>query len=72
MSHQFHRYGVDHRTLDCCLVRYANEGLAALADERSKPDRRPHQMASEVAARIVEMRRAHPGWGPCTILNKLR
>ncbi|MGI8520952.1 MAG: hypothetical protein ACR2MC_10195 [Actinomycetota bacterium] len=44
-------------------MRYANEGLAALADESSKQDRCPHQMAPEVEARIVEMRRAHPGLG---------
>ena len=34
----------------------------------SKPLSCPHQMAPEVEARIVEMRRAHPGWGPRTIL----
>ena len=66
------RYGIDRRTLHRWLVRYANEGLAALADKSSKPDRCPHQIAPEVEARIVEMRRAHPGWGPRTILNKLR
>ncbi len=66
------RYGVDRRTLHRWLVRYANEGLAALADRSSKPDRCPHQMTPEVEARIVEMRRSHPGWGPRTILNKLR
>src|SRR5918996_4747897 len=66
------RYGVDRRTLHRWLVRYANEGLAALADRSSKPDRCPHQMAPEIEARIVELRRSHPGWGPRTILNKLR
>ncbi len=66
------RYGVDRRTLHRWLVRYANEGLAALADKSSKPDRCPHQMAPEIEARIVELRRSHPGWGPRTILNKLR
>lgn len=66
------RYGVDRRTLHRWLVRYANDGLAALADKSSKPDRCPHQMAPEIEARIVEMRRSHPGWGPRTILNKLR
>jgi transposase InsO family protein len=66
------RYGVDRRTLHRWLVRYANEGLAALADKSSRPDRCPHQMAPEVEARIVELRRSHPGWGPRTILNKLR
>jgi len=66
------RYGIDRRTLHRWLVRYANEGLAALADRSSKPDRCPHQTVADVEARIVEMRRTHPGWGPRTILNKLR
>jgi len=66
------RYGVDRRTLHRWLVRYANDGLAALADKSSKPDRCPHQMVPEVEARVVELRRSHPGWGPRTILNKLR
>ena len=66
------RYGVDRRTLHRWLVRYTNEGLAALADKSSKPDRCPHQMAPKIEARIVELRRSHPGWGPRTILNKLR
>jgi transposase InsO family protein len=66
------RYGVDRRTLHRWLVRYANEGLAALADKSSKPDRCPHQTAPEIEARIVELRRSHPGWGPRTLLNKLR
>jgi transposase InsO family protein len=29
-------------------------------------------MAPEIEARIVELRRSHPGWGPRTILSKLR
>jgi transposase InsO family protein len=66
------RYGVDRRTLHRWLVRYANDGLGALADGSSRPDRCPHQMAPEVEARIVELRRSHPGWGPRTLLNKLR
>ena len=65
------RYGVDRRTLHRWLVRYGTEGLAALADKSSKPDRCPHQIAPEVEARIVELRRRQPGWGPRTILNKL-
>jgi transposase-like protein len=42
------RYGVDRRTLHRWLVRYANEGLAALADKSSKPDRCPHQIPARV------------------------
>ena len=66
------RYGVDRRTLHRWLVRYATDGLAALAAKSCKPDRCPHQMAPEIEARIVELRRRHPGWGPRTILSKLR
>jgi len=66
------RYGVNRRTLHRWLVRYASGGLGALADRSSKPDRCPHQITAEVEARIVSLRRAHPGWGPRTILNRLR
>lgn len=66
------RYGVDRRTVHRWLVRYASEGLGALADRSSRPDRCPHQIAPEIEARIVELRRAHPGWGPRTIGSKLR
>jgi transposase InsO family protein len=66
------RYGVDRRTVHRWLTRYANQGLGALADRSSRPDRCPHQIAPEIEARIVALRRAHPGWGPRTILSKLR
>jgi transposase InsO family protein len=66
------RYGIDRRTVHRWLVRYANEGLAALSDRSSRPERCPHQVAPEIEARIVALRRAHPGWGPRTILAKLR
>jgi len=66
------RYGVNRRTVHRWLLRYASGGLGALADRSSKPDRCPHQITAEVEARIVSLRRAHPGWGPRTILNRLR
>ncbi len=56
------RYGVDRRTVHRWLLRYANEGLGALADRSSRPDRCPHQVAPEIEARIAELRRFHPGW----------
>jgi transposase len=66
------RYGVDRRTVHRWLVRYATEGLGALSDRSSRPDRCPHQIAPEIEARIVALRRAHPGWGPRTIFARLR
>ena len=47
------RYRVDRRTVHRWLVRYANEGLGALADRSSRPDRCPHQTPPEVEAQIV-------------------
>jgi transposase InsO family protein len=66
------RYGVDRRTIYRWVTRYATEGIGALADRSSRPDRCPHQIAPEVEARIAALRTAHPGWGPRTILSKLR
>ena len=65
------RHGVDRRTLHRWLVRYANDGIGALAETSSKPDRCPHQLAAVVEARIISMRTTQPGWGPRTILSKL-
>jgi len=62
------RQGVARQTVHEWLRRYAADGLGGLADHSSKPLSCPHQMAPELEARIVEMRRAHPGWGPRTIL----
>lgn len=65
------RYGVARQTVHGWLRRYADQGLAGLADRSSKPVSCPHQTPAEVEARIVEMRRAHPGWGPRTIVYHL-
>jgi transposase len=62
------RRGVARQTVHDWLRRYAAGGLAGLADKSSRPLSCPHQMAPAVEARIVELRRAHPGWGPRTIL----
>ncbi|MCA1704099.1 MAG: IS481 family transposase [Actinobacteria bacterium] len=66
------RYGVSRKTVHRWLVRYANEGMGALANRTSRPDRCPHQITAEIEASIVAMRKAHPGWGPRTILSKLK
>jgi transposase InsO family protein len=62
------RYGVARQTVHVWLRAYAVEGLRGLADRSSRPLSCPHQMPPVVEARVVAMRRAHPGWGPRTIL----
>ena len=65
------RNGVSRQTVHTWLRRYAGGGMAALADKSSKPETCPHQMAPLTEARVVELRRAHPRWGPRSIRTRL-
>jgi transposase InsO family protein len=66
------RYGVARQTVHEWLARYANGGgLAGLVDRPSRPDSCPHQMSAVVEARVLALRRAHPGWGPSRIVWQL-
>jgi transposase-like protein len=64
------RCGVDRRTLHRWLVHYANEGLAALADRSSRPDRCPRHMAPEIEARRRRAERIPPWLGSPHDLEK--
>jgi transposase InsO family protein len=57
------RYGMARQTVHEWLRKYAARGLGGLADRSSRPLSCPHQMDPVIEARIVEMRREHPGWG---------
>jgi transposase InsO family protein len=61
------RYGVARQTVHGWLRAYAADGLRGLADRSSRPLSCPHQMAPDLEARVVGMRREHPGWGSRTI-----
>ena len=65
------RFGVTRQTVHRWLRRYAAQGLSGLADGSERPLSCPHQMPPELEARIVELRRTNPGWGPRTILFRL-
>ena len=65
------RYGVDRQGVHKWLRLYADEGLGGLVDRSAHPDTCPHQMPPTIEARVLEMHRFHPGWGPQTILNRL-
>jgi transposase-like protein len=69
------RYGIDRRTLHRWLVRDANQGLAALAalgTAAPSPIAVPTRSLPRSRLAFVELRIAHPGWSPRTILNQLR
>ena len=61
------RHGVARQTVHEWLARYAAGGLGGLADRSSRPASCPHQMPAATEARVVAMRRDHPGWGPSRI-----
>ena len=56
------RFGVTRQSVHRWLRRYASSGLAGLVDGSTAPGSCPHQMGVVVEARIVVLRREHPGW----------
>ena len=54
------RNRVSRQSVHTWLRRYANGGMAALADKSSKPESCPHQMAPLTEARVISLRREHP------------
>jgi transposase len=65
------RNGAARQTVHTWLRRYAASGIGGLIDKPSKPATCPHQITPTIEARVVEMRRAHPSWGPRTIRTHL-
>jgi transposase len=66
------QWGVSRQSVHAWLRRYEDAGLVGLAVRSRRPASCPHQMPGEVEARVLEMRRAHPGWGPRRILYELQ
>jgi transposase InsO family protein len=66
------RNGVTRQTVHRWLRRYALLGIGGLADHSSRPARCPHQMSPETEARVLELREAHPSWGPRTLRHQLQ
>ena len=65
------RLGVSRQSVHAWIVRYEQGGLTALADRSHRPSTCPHQTVPEIEARICELRREHPGWGPRRIEHQL-
>ncbi len=61
------RFGVSRKTGYKWLERYEQEGAAALADRSRAPLTYPHALTERVAARCIEVRQAHPSWGPVKV-----
>jgi transposase InsO family protein len=64
MTELCERYGISRRTGYKWLERYEARGPAGLVDRSRAPGRCPHRVDARIATAIVEVRRAHPSWGP--------
>ena len=64
-------WGVSRQSVHAWLRRYEESGMAGLEPRSTRPGSCPHQMSGVVEAWILELRRAHPGWGPRRILYEL-
>jgi len=64
-------WGVCRQTMHRWLARYEGEGLEGLGNRSSRPAHCPHQMAPDVEAMVLEMRRAHAYWGARRIAFEL-
>jgi transposase len=63
------RFKVSRQSVHTWLRRYAAD--QGLGDRSSRPHGCPHQMSPVIEAKIVEVRRAHPGWGADRISYQL-
>lgn len=65
------KVGVSRQTLHSWLARYEAEGLEGLMDRSHRPMSCPHQLGAEVEARLLELRRSRPYWGPRRLVFEL-
>jgi putative transposase len=65
------RFGVSRRIGYKWLERFEAEGAAGLFDRSRAPLHHPQAIAGSIAERCLEVRRAHPTWGPVKVLAYL-
>jgi transposase len=66
------KFGVSRQSVHAWLARYEAGGLEALHDRSSRPARSPAQIDARIEARILELRRHHPGWGAVHLRYQLK
>jgi transposase InsO family protein len=61
------RFGVSRRIGYKWLARYREVGVEGLLDHSRAPQHHPQMIAERIAERCLEVRRAHPTWGPVKV-----
>ena len=65
------KYGVHRDTVHAWLARYEAGGIEGLRDRSHRPKTSPLQMPAVVEARVLELRRNRPHWGPMNLRHQL-
>jgi transposase InsO family protein len=58
------QYGISPKTGYKWVSRFRHGGLGALHDQSTRPDSSPAGLSEDVVCRMVELKVAHPNWGP--------
>lgn len=61
------RFGVSRRIGYKWMERFEEEGAAGLLDRSRAPLHHPQSVVEAIAERCLEVRRAHPSWGPVKV-----
>jgi transposase InsO family protein len=64
MAELCREYGIARKTGYVWMERYEQEGLAGLRDRPYGAGHHPNRTAGEIEQQILQLRRAHPSWGP--------
>jgi len=64
-------FGFSRKTGYKWLERYRADGIEGLADRSRAPREHPQAVSAEIAERCLEMRHAHPTWGPVKVRARL-
>lgn len=64
-------WGISRQTLHTRLARWEAGGLEGLVDRSHRPQGCAHQLDAQAEVLVLEMRRAHPAWGPRRISHEL-
>ena len=68
MSELCGKHGISRKTGYKWKERFTQEGSEGLKDRSRAPKHSPRQTSSEIAERLLELRRQHPSWGPRKLL----
>lgn len=66
------RAGVSRKTAYKFLERYAKHGVDGLRDRSRAPHDHPQAVPEEIRNALLQMRNAHPTWGPRKLIASLR